>query len=154
MRDLVFVRNKLGSGGLSGCLHSLASAPALQPRFCLLSLRCLRLLLAGMVIHWEPGHCAMPAGILCRKTCLSHFTHDRLLASGNRAGHRFCSADQKYSQHKKTEISIQSTVCKNTELLQLCAPPPPSSSSSHQKRYWKQVPRTTIIHMFMKNATS
>lgn len=53
--DLAFVRKRLGSGGLCGCLRSLASAPALRPHFCFLSLRRLCLLSTGMVIHRD--HC-------------------------------------------------------------------------------------------------
>lgn len=40
--DLALERNMLGSGGLWGCLLSLASRPAWHPRFCFLSLRRLR----------------------------------------------------------------------------------------------------------------
>lgn len=62
-RDLALVRKTLGSGGLYGCLRSLANAPALLPRFCFLSLRHHRLLPVGMVIHWEPGLLAMSIGM-------------------------------------------------------------------------------------------
>ncbi|KAK3547181.1 hypothetical protein QTP86_015748 [Hemibagrus guttatus] len=48
-RDLAFVRN----GGLNGCLLSLASVLVLPPRFCFLSVRRLRRLIAGMVIHGQ-----------------------------------------------------------------------------------------------------
>lgn len=42
--DLVFARKMLGSGGLSGLLRSLASAPAMRPRLFLLWQRRLHLL--------------------------------------------------------------------------------------------------------------
>uniref|UniRef100_A0A3B3IEW2 Protein kinase domain-containing protein n=1 Tax=Oryzias latipes TaxID=8090 RepID=A0A3B3IEW2_ORYLA len=55
----------LGSGGLFGFLRSFASTPARQPHFCFLSLRRLRLLPVGMVIHGEPGVLIISFGMLC-----------------------------------------------------------------------------------------
>lgn len=59
-RDLTLARKMLGSGGLCGRLRRLASAPTLQPRFCLLSLRRLPV---GMVNHEEPGYLATSTGM-------------------------------------------------------------------------------------------
>lgn len=63
-RDLVFLRNRLGSGALSGCLCRQANAPGLQPCFCLLSLPTFVSSWAGMVIHREPGCRAVSTEIL------------------------------------------------------------------------------------------
>lgn len=63
-RDLALERNMLGSGGLFGCFYSLASSPALQPRFCFLSLRHLHCLTELTTIQGQPSGLAMSMGML------------------------------------------------------------------------------------------